>query len=196
MRDIHGNNRVREGIRCINWMDSGTFELSSKLDDFLFRLQTKHCEMSQATVWLPESKDLMGEVASLHGGNNRQPAKTVCDICIIFFSSRLKKMALSALHSQHAHPDLPKACHSILHSPATSIKEKKNTLLLQVLSFPQNCLSFLYFLPPSHHQLISDMLSPLFSSSFIFFLRLVGCDSVHLIKMYIFKSFFKGKVFV
>lgn len=74
-------------------------------------------------------------------------------------------------------------------------KKKKNSLLLQVLSFPQNCLSFFYFLPPSHHQLISDMPSPLFSSSSSF-LRLVGCDSVHLIKMYIFKSFFKGKVFV
>lgn len=58
-------------------------------------------------------------------------------------------MALSALYSQRARSDLPKACHSILHSPATSIKEeKKNTLLLQVLSFPHYFLPLLDFLPP------------------------------------------------
>lgn len=103
-------------------------------------------------------------------------------------------MALSALYSQRVRSNLPKACHSILHSLTTSIKEeKKNTLLLQVLSFPHYFLSLLDFLPP----IIS--LFQICNLLFIFFLCvcvcLVGRGSVHLIKMYISKSFFKGGLF-
>lgn len=59
-------------------------------------------------------------------------------------------MALSALYSQHVHTDLPKACHSILHSPATSIKEKEKHLAVTCPLLPPIifCPSFISSLPP------------------------------------------------
>lgn len=57
--------------------------------------------------------------------------------------------------------DLPKASHSILHYPATSIKEK-TPCCYKSSPYPHYSLPLLYFLPPSHHQLISDMQSPFY----------------------------------
>lgn len=160
MREVHGNNKVKQRNPKHKLCGSSNF-CKQQTCRFSFPSSNKHCEMTQATVWLPESKDLMGEVASLYGEVTGSRRRRLWYLHY-FFWSRLK-MALSALYSQHVHTDLPKACHSILHSPATSIKEKRKTPCCYMSSpSPHNFLSFLYFLPPSHHQLISDMQSPFY----------------------------------
>lgn len=67
--------------------------------------------------------------------------------------------------------------------------KKKHLAVTSLLLPPHYSLSLLYSPPP----IIS--LFQICNLLFISFLCLVGCASLHLIKMYIFKSFFKGKLF-
>lgn len=83
-------------------------------------------------------------------------------------------MALSAWHSQHVWVSLPKADHFILHSAAASIKEKSQNTFLS--SSPSNPAWFPYLF-------------------FGLFYIVLAASSVHLIKMHIFKSFFKAMLF-
>lgn len=144
--------------------------------------------MTQAAVWLPERKDLMGEVASLCGGITGSRRRRLW--YLHYFVWQIKNgVKVLYIHNMFA-IDLPKACHSILHSPATSIKEKKHLAVTSPLLTPIIlCLAFISPRPP----IIS--LFQICNLLFIFFLCLAGRASVHLIKMYIFKSFFKGELF-
>lgn len=120
--------------------------------------------------------------------SNNSSREAVCDICIVLCS--ILKMVPKCYITFTTCSQLIRPQRPIPHPPATSIKGKTPCCY----KFPpqphySHSLSFIGPIP----SIIS--LFQICNLLFILFLRLIGPASLHLIKMYNFKLFFKGELF-
>lgn len=120
--------------------------------------------------------------------NNRQSTKTSCNICIILWS-RLKMALKCSTFTTCSQLICPKHAFPFYIPQPLQLKKKHLAVTSPLLTPIISCLSFIFPLPPTSSAYFR------YAISFLSFSCVAGRASVHLIKMYIFKSFFKGELF-